>query len=142
MGRYDLAIEDFDYVIKKMGKKIDDGGDCFCDRGEALLGMNRYEEAISDFDKGIALSKNVMEDKEEIADYCYYLRGKLYYSLSEFEKALENVNIAIKINDEKRSYFDLRSKIHTKLGHVKDAKKDLSVSNSLKPEEDDDKDNL
>jgi tetratricopeptide (TPR) repeat protein len=42
----------------------------------------------------------------------YFYRAKIMYTIDDYDKALSEINTAIRLNDEKASYYVLRAKIY------------------------------
>lgn len=69
-------------------------------KGLDLYNSGRYEEAIEWYDKAIALETKKIED----IDICYFNRGRAYYILGNYEKAIGDFSIAIGINPRAKYY--------------------------------------
>jgi tetratricopeptide (TPR) repeat protein len=128
---YKKAFDDFQIVVEKVGES--DGGMCYCERGEASLGMGDPEGAIADFDKGIYLSEKAVEGEDiEVADNCYFMRGNAYLSVRNYSKAIADYTKAIKINDEEFKYYEKRAEANERLGYKAEARNDLNKAKRLK----------
>lgn len=87
LGRFDLAVEQFTAVIRKNKDYIF----AYRGRGFAYGYLQRYEEALNDFDKVVA-----MYEKYEIPDIlAYYQRGMVHYYIGYQRDEKASYNKAI-----------------------------------------------
>jgi tetratricopeptide (TPR) repeat protein len=85
LGRVADAMRDYDQALAIMP----DLGDGYVDRGAALIGLKRYDEAMADINKGIALGlsfEHVGYYNRAVAEY--YM-GRITESYYDYKKALE-----------------------------------------------------
>jgi len=95
----------------------------YTNRGNKLFQLKRYDEAIADFSKAIAVFPN-----DELV---YGSRGKAYYFLGKYPEAVLDFNHAIAIKpDSRRVYYD-RALAYRALGDFTAAQDDLRKSCSL-----------
>ncbi|MDR1227137.1 MAG: tetratricopeptide repeat protein [Prevotellaceae bacterium] len=131
LEKYLDAIADFNEVVQKVGDE--DGGVCYCERGEARLGAGWLEEALADLDKGLSLAVQATGLPEhEVADNCHFLRAKVYIAQKDYKKALAAFNVAIKQNGNLHEYYAERAKAYAALGQPAQAKKDEAQAKSMK----------
>ncbi len=77
-------------------------GHAYYHRGFASLELARYPEAISDFDRAIALNSNDSS--------AYRARGHVYQNLGQYREAVENYNMVVKRNPrDARAYCERAS---------------------------------
>lgn len=80
-------------------------------KGLELYNSGQYEEAIEMYDQAIALETEGIED----IDICYYNRGRAYYKLGNYEKAVGDFTISIEINPRTK-YYSNRAEAYRALG--------------------------
>jgi tetratricopeptide (TPR) repeat protein len=66
------------------------------------LGVN--DSALTFFNKATVI--------DSIASAPYYFRSKILYTIDSYDKALSEINTAIKLNDTKAYYYVARAKIY------------------------------
>jgi len=109
-----------------------DGGDAanagqpFYNSGYSQYNAGRYELAIADFDKAIAL-------KPDEVDF-YDARGAAYGRLGQYARAIENFDQAIKMKQDQPGLYMERADAHQRLGHFDLAVADFSKAIALKPD--------
>lgn len=82
-------------------------------KGLDLFNLQQYNDAIVEYDKAIELEKYGIEDIE----VCYYNRGRVYYVLGNYRKAIGDFTIAININP-KREYYIQRAQAYSMIGDI------------------------
>ncbi|MCQ2572367.1 MAG: tetratricopeptide repeat protein [Treponema sp.] len=111
-------------------------------RGMAYFALNKYEEAISDFDRSISYDPkafrtyyykgivySIVKKYEEAIDcfteslklnefqaHTHYRRALSYFELGEFEKSMGDVNDALSLGIEEEEVQGLREKLVKKFG--------------------------
>ncbi len=104
-GDYQQAIEDYT-------RSLEIGGyyEAFAhhNRGLAYYNLERYEEALADFDAAIAL--------DSAYAHAYYMRGLTYQKLDRHELALENFNRAIELDPENSNFWLVRGIFYEEAG--------------------------
>lgn len=90
-------------------------------KGLDLYNSGYYEEAIEMYDNAIALEKQGIED----IDICYYNRGRAYYKLGNYEKAVGDFTISIEIKPHAK-YYSNRAEAYRALGDHANASLDDS----------------
>lgn len=76
----------WDDVVKKSPNKAR----AYSNRGVAFLNLQKYDEAIRDFNKTLTLNKNFKN--------AYFNRGSVYYYKKEYEKAIVDFNKSISLD--------------------------------------------
>ena len=76
--------------------------------------------AKEDYDKGIT--------KDPSDTFAYNGRAYVYLELRNFEKALDDVNMAIKLDEDNYDYFDSRGEILMTMGKLNEAIEDLNYA--------------
>jgi tetratricopeptide (TPR) repeat protein len=95
----------------------------YTNRGNKLFQLRRYDEAISDFSKAIAVFPG-----DELV---YGSRGKAFFFLGKYQEAILDFNHAIAIKpDSGRLYYD-RAQAYRALGNFAAAQADLKISCSV-----------
>ncbi len=105
MGKYDEAISDYKFALKKGFDK----SSCYGDIGVALNKKGDYKKAISFYSKAIKL------DPEDASTYAN--RGACFDDMSEFDKALDDYNKAIELDDGCKKAYINRSLTYKHLMH-------------------------
>lgn len=111
-------------------------------RGMAYFALNKYEEAISDFDKSISYDPNafrtfyykgivfsITKKYEEAVDcfteslklnefqaHTHYRRALCFFEMGEFEKSMADVDDALKLGIKEEEVQGLRDKLVKKFG--------------------------
>lgn len=115
-------------------KQDHNGGDAatsaslpFYNSGSSHLNAGRYELAIADFDKAIALKAD---------DFYYYsARGASYSNLHQYGRAIEDFNQAITLKRDDPGVYSLRAFAREALGQHDLAITDYSSAIALKPDD-------
>lgn len=84
--------------------------------GLELYNLGKYEEAIALYDKAIALEGKGIRDIE----VCYYNRGKAYFRLANYQKAIGDYTIAIQFSPKPKYYSD-RAIAYEMIGDLENA---------------------
>lgn len=84
--------------------------------GLELYYSGEYEAAIEMYNRAIALEGKEVDDM----DVCYYNRGRAYYKLENYEKAIGDYTMAIEINPRGKYYSD-RAVTYEKIGDIENA---------------------
>lgn len=94
--------------------------------GLELYDLGKYKEAIELYDKAIDLENKGISD----IDVCYYNRGRAYFKLENFDKAIGDYSQAICISSKSKYYSD-RAVAYEKNGEFDKAAIDniLAVTN-------------
>lgn len=123
---YDAAIS--------FAKRDGDGGDkaanaalAFYNSGSSHLNAGRYELAIADLDKAIALNPGDFYSRDA--------RGIAYAGLKQFDRAIEDYDQAIKLKKDAPSAFGARGLAHEALDQQDLAIADFSRAIELKPDD-------
>ena len=95
----------------------------YTNRGNKLFQLRRYDEAIADFSKAIAVFPT-----DELV---YGNRGMSYYYLGKYQDAIEDFNRALAIKPDNRRYYYDRSLAYRALGNIPAADEDVRKSCSL-----------
>jgi tetratricopeptide (TPR) repeat protein len=90
----------------------------YCDLG-------RYEEAIADYDKAIALDPKSAD--------AYYNRGIAYYNLELYEKAIADYGKAIALNPKHATAHNNRESAYAALKRYEEASAHMEKREDLKP---------
>jgi Tetratricopeptide repeat. len=95
--------------------------------GLELYNLGKYEEAILLYDKAIKLESKGIDDIE----VCYYNRGKAYFQLGNYNKAIGDYTIAIGISPKSKYYSD-RAVAYERIGENEKAALDnISVFTTI-----------
>ena len=99
-------------------------------RGYAIRGLIHYcngnkEAALSDYSKAVELSPN------DNAGF-HFFRADLYIQLGEIDRSFNDVNNAIRIEDQNHMYFELRSSLKEILGDFEGANQDKTIASNLR----------
>ena len=119
---YQGAIKDFN-KLKVINPNINE---YFLYSGIANQKHGDYRQAIKDYNKAIISSQN-KDDKE----LNYFKRGDLYWKLMQYNKAKQDFDNAIKINNDDMDTFYKRSNIKYLMGDTRGAIKDLDKALEL-----------
>ena len=111
MKQYDEAIQD---LSKALALNPNDAF-AYNERGSIYFELEKYEQAIQDFDK-------VIEFKDFYEPDAYRRRGNAYLKLEQYERAIRDYNEAVKINlVDEESYLNC-AYCWQKLGNEAEAK--------------------
>jgi tetratricopeptide (TPR) repeat protein len=92
----------------------------YLDSGSYYLNNKRFEDAI------ISLTKCIETDNEEIEAYAY--RAFAFYNMLQFEKAMEDCNKALGINEGYAEMYNLRALCKEQLGNRQGACNDWQTA--------------
>lgn len=92
-GSYDKAAASLAAALKKNGERAD----YYIDYGMALVQLGRYEEAIQNFDRAILDKNNHIVNKNN--KNAYRGKGIAYFKSHDYEKAIEQFNKALAVNE-------------------------------------------
>ena len=95
----------------------------FVSRGSAFLKLNRFEEALADFNHVVTSDPNYAR--------AFHLRGLVKENLGDDSDALYDFNRAIDINPEYGAAYHSRATLHTKMGHEDLAAEDIAMVQHL-----------
>ena len=93
LSLFTFGLEDIEKAMTISGGTSEE----YANKGNALLGLERMEEAIEAYDKGIALDNN--------SAYCHYGKGVVYQNAGLNEKAFEAFKKAFNINPKDDDYY-------------------------------------
>lgn len=123
---YDTAIS-FAKPDGDGGNKAANTALSFYNSGSSHLNAGRYELAITDLDKAIALNPGDFYPRDA--------RGIAYAGLKQFERAIADYDQAIKLKKDDPSVFAVRGAAHEALGQHDLAIADFSRAIELKPDD-------
>lgn len=128
-GDYQKACEYYEKAIKKNSEKAE----YYIDYGMALIKNGQITEAMIQFDKGILDKDNkIVRENNKIA---YRGKGIGYFETSEYSKALEEFDKALKIKELSDLNMDIlyyKSDAYQKLGDYENAMETLEEINNMK----------
>lgn len=156
MGRYDLALEDFNSALVENDSLIQ----AYIFRAKLYVALDEMILADLDFSKAVSLSSDdssVFEERAQfyesqhkydlaIADYSnmialkvddfygYVLRADLWEKLENWNEALEDYDKAISLNPYYSDLYQYRGAIRESLGDHKGAKEDFQKFDELEDE--------
>lgn len=115
LGEIQRAVKDMDTAILLSPK-----GDYYCNRGFYKSRLERYPEAVRDYEK--AIKKNPQKPLN------YKNRGWSYINLTEFDKALEDFNKTVQLDPENGGSYYARATARLYKGNFKGALEDLNTA--------------
>lgn len=121
-----FARKDYEQSIRLLNKMLAKNPDhrlSLLSRGSAFLRSNRPVEAMSDFDRVIALYPEYVR--------AYHLRGLAKASLGDDLEALKDFDKAIEIDAEYGAAYASRAAVHQRLGHDDLASEDMIMVTHL-----------
>jgi tetratricopeptide (TPR) repeat protein len=99
----------------------------YLNRGEDLLRESRYEEAIKELDRALAINKDLAEG--------YFYRGTAYALLGDYELAIEDFDRAIKMELNKTSVYMNRGVAFAEKGDHDLAIVDFTAALRIRPDD-------
>eukprot|EP01117_Protostelium_nocturnum_P015048 TRINITY_DN5795_c0_g1_i1.p1 TRINITY_DN5795_c0_g1~~TRINITY_DN5795_c0_g1_i1.p1 ORF type:complete len:458 (+),score=143.57 TRINITY_DN5795_c0_g1_i1:209-1582(+) len=153
-GKKKEALADYEKALASKASK-----DIWFKKGLILYEMERYEDAIKDFDDAIsggdkdwkiystrgkcfgALNKNeeAVKDFTKVIELCseerykaeaYHDRGNAYKSIEKYKEALEDMSEAIRLSPEADHYFG-RGNVYSSLHKYEEAEADFTKAISI-----------
>jgi len=107
-GEYDNALDDYNAALQ-LDKEY---AVCFFNRGNVFLKKNEFKKALDDFSSAIDLSSNDSKTSAKALAG----RARAYLNLKEFDKGIEDCNLAIKIEPFNVEYKNLLGELFIKKG--------------------------
>jgi len=95
-------------------------------RANTYMEDGYFQKAIDDYDKVIKVKKDT-DDLESLHSW----KLNACYDSQQYDKALEEANIVLKLSDKELAYFYRRGKVLTKLNRKEEALKDLDKALSM-----------
>ncbi len=95
-------------------------------RGDALADQDKIQEALSDFDKAIAIHPKF--------SMAYYNRGNMFKKQKKYEQALADYNSAISYRPEFEKAFNNRGSVYKELNRLDQALADYDKAISFNPD--------
>lgn len=125
--RYAEAIEHFTRAIKlnKGEISIENVAGIFNERGLAHAGLQRYDDAVSDFGNAIRL-----DDRNAAF---YNNRGLASLNMRNYEASLEDFSKAISLSPAHAAYYNNRGTAHLRRQNLDEAVADFSKAVELDP---------
>jgi len=117
---FESGIECYDVSLK-----LKECAEAYSNRGIAYAKLNKYERAIEDFSKAIALNPDDAE--------AYYNRGIAYAKLNKYERAIKDYDETIKLNPNYAAAYNNRGAAYAKLNKYERAIKDYDETIKLNP---------
>jgi tetratricopeptide (TPR) repeat protein len=100
--------------------------DFWYDQGKAKYGHNLYGEALEYLNRALSLNPDHLE--------ALLLRGRTYFLLIDFDKALADFNRTIEINNRFAEGYYWRGRTYEEMKRTEDAIKDLNKAIELVPD--------
>ena len=125
IGEYDGAISDYNWVINH----DPDDASAYCNLSDAYRLKGDFDCALKKCNKAI--------DLNPIYNYPYQIRGRIYYDLNEYEKAIEDFTEAInrladEIYPDKAITYEWRGKCYRVIGEEVCANADFAKAEELR----------
>lgn len=111
---------DYFGAIRSLNKVIQEDPSCeaYHNRATALFHLERYEEAIQDYQEAIALEPELSE--------AYLALGVVHTRLEQYEEAIDFYSQAIQAAPRKEMGYTNRGHVYFKLGQYADALQDFN----------------
>lgn len=127
-GDFDAAFADLDQAAKFSAP--DERWRVAHNRGDVYFSMQRYREAIAQFD--IAIGSTPASAKEALAE-SYRDRGGSWMGLGRSDRALADVNEALSIDPNNVGAYLYRALIHKARGDLALSRSDMARARQLDP---------
>jgi tetratricopeptide (TPR) repeat protein len=102
----------------------------YAKKGEACLKRNDFIKAVEYFNKTLE-GKNI--EKEPYYAQVLFFRALAYGNLGDFEKAIDDLTIAIETDDKRFDFYQLRGVGYEIIGQIDKAIEDFSEALNLNP---------
>lgn len=116
--RYAEAISAFDNALRISP----DNSEIHLLRATALMHLKKYDLAKDDIDQ--AMSRN--PDSR-----AYFGRASFYFAMSEYERAIEDLNSVLRLDPNQWQGYRLRAMCYEKLGRTEEQRSDIAKAESL-----------
>lgn len=94
------------------------------------LEEKQFEDGLKLTNRAINLERKTENDELQLA-YFYSIRSFCYYNLDKTKESMEDISLAIKMNQENASYYFMRSLMRRMIGDIKGCCQDLKKSSEL-----------
>ena len=128
-GNYELSVDYFSKCISRNRNSME----AYWYRGYAYLNQNLTQEALSDINKALDLTKSNDKNSQESL---YSIRGQIYNQTRNYKNAIDDLSKAISINSKNISNFWSRALSYNALGDLNNALKDFFKCEELINKED------
>jgi len=120
------ALEDFNKSLNYVQSPQD-----FLNRGYVKAEMGDYDGAIRDYTNCI----EVANGSEEVQAEAFYNRAISYKDKKDYISALNDYNMAIRLNSTNADYYAQRAALKANMeGRIQEAKNDIEKARNLEPE--------
>jgi tetratricopeptide (TPR) repeat protein len=134
LGNKDAAMKDFEMAIKIDSKY----GDAYCERGLLKHAMGNKDEGCIDLRTGADLGSAKAKDEYE-THFCwnsslnYAKEGLSKYRLKQYDAALTDFNLAVKLNPDSAVNFLRRGLCYYGMGKFDKALEDFTKASEINP---------
>jgi tetratricopeptide (TPR) repeat protein len=105
------------------------------DLAEALAGLSKYQHAVDEYDKAIALLSKLPPNEQSAWEHKLKLaRGKALHQVENYDKAVDDLSSAIKQRPDVADGYLCRAAAYDALGKFDDAFKDIAKAIELQPD--------
>jgi tetratricopeptide (TPR) repeat protein len=122
-GDVQNSLAMFEYISTIESLSIATKGYIFAFKGESYRAMRRYEEALADFDRAIALN--------EQSAWIFAGRGQIYWLMRRYEEALADFDQALSLGGKSAWIFAERGQTYRLMGRYEQALADFDQALSL-----------
>ena len=126
---HNLEVAEYRKIVNTAGSEIllnPDDTEALLNRGQALVGLEQYEEALTDFDTVLEL------DPE--ADQAFMGRAGALEGLKRYKEALAGYDAVLELNTEPAAAYAGRARVQAQLERPMEAIADSSAALELDPD--------
>ncbi len=104
---------------------------------EAYIQKSDLEIQKSEFNKALTLierariAAELKNEKNELIAHIHSVRSFIYFNINNYQKAVDDLNVAISLNDQNSSYFFMRALIRRMNSDIKGCCADLKQASNL-----------
>lgn len=132
IGEHKNAVYEFTIAISE-AHNDPECASIYCERAYEYIQLGRYQKAIDDYDKSVALNSKIVKLFGLDGPYIYGWRGYAYEKLGQYDKAIDDYNVWIKRDRKYAPPYQMRGNAYIQIGQYQKAVDDCTTAINLDP---------